>query len=223
MCSSSAIGWFSSLSCSFSPCNRERITASKVSNFLGKINISLSEFLGSSAYFMCVLYLMTRWLWNTAKAGATHLSQRSPIAQCLIHRVNNDIICFCAQTTRNKAMHRQSYSWPLDWRPPGTEVIHPGITAVLTLTLGSRSFSHHSQYITGQHRRAEVPLESSSLKGQEIDKRRRREAAELFGGQTIPEWICWRKLGSAHQVRLSLKTMKNMDFEIWTAELTWIM
>lgn len=204
MCSSSAIGWFSSLSCSFSPCNRERIITSKVSNILGKTNISLSEFLGLSAYFMCVLYLMTRWLWNTAEAGATHLSQRSPVAQCLIHRVNNDIICFCTQTTRNKATHRQSYSWhkqcglSASWTEGHQALwlfilrsqLFGAMKTFLTLTLGSRSFSDHSQCISGQHRRAEVPLESSSLKGREIDRRRRRGAGELFGVQTIPEWIC---------------------------------
>lgn len=47
------------------------------------------------------LYLMTGWLWNTAEAGATHLSQWCPIAKCLIHRVNDAIICL--YTTPGKA------------------------------------------------------------------------------------------------------------------------
>ncbi len=47
--------------------------------------------------FCVFLYLMTRWLRDTAEAGATHLSQRRPIAQRLIHRVDNAIICLYTQ------------------------------------------------------------------------------------------------------------------------------
>lgn len=65
--------------------------------------------------YLCILcaflYLMTRWLWNTAEAGATNLSQRRPIAQCLVHRVNNDIICLYTQPRWNKETHMQFYSW----------------------------------------------------------------------------------------------------------------
>lgn len=84
---------------------------------------------------------MTRWLWNNAEAGATHLGQRRPIAQCLIHRVNTDIICLCTRPRRNKATHMKDYSWhysdkhthsdlsdTLDWRPQTCS--HPEITNV---------------------------------------------------------------------------------------------
>lgn len=55
----------------------------------------------SSISRVCViLYLVTGWLCNTAEAGATHLSQRRPVAKSLVHGVNNAVICLC--TTRGK-------------------------------------------------------------------------------------------------------------------------
>lgn len=72
-----------------------------------------------------LLYLVTRWLWNTAEAWTAHVSQWGPIAQCLIHGVNKHIICLWTQWRWNKATHLQVYSWHthgglswiLDWRP----------------------------------------------------------------------------------------------------------
>lgn len=56
MCSSSAIGWFSSLSCGFSAYKKEKVAGSKVNNVLGMIHVSMNLYkrLGLSVYFMCV-------------------------------------------------------------------------------------------------------------------------------------------------------------------------
>lgn len=194
MCSSSAIGWFSSLSGCFSTYNTERVVASNVNNIPGVINCQ------HECICLCILcvflYLMTRWLWDTAKAGATHLSKRRPIAQCLIHRVNNAIICLYTgpdkmeQSNTCAVLMLTLYTqWP--GRHQGSKatdmvISHPEINSFLvpSLTLGSRSLCDHTQCISGYQRRAEVPLESSSLTVRQGQGERRGNRGE---GQTLLE------------------------------------
>ncbi len=59
---------------------------------------------------LCVfLYLMTRWLCDTAKAGATHLSQWRPIAQRLVHGIDNATICLCTWPDRTEQSNTSSF------------------------------------------------------------------------------------------------------------------
>lgn len=111
MWSSSAIGRFSTFSSSLSSCNKNRECGSKANTIFEVSNAGASEAPGLCACILCVrLYLVTRWLWNTAEAWTAHLSQWGPIAQCLIHRVNKHIICLWTQWRRNKAAHVRFYS-----------------------------------------------------------------------------------------------------------------
>lgn len=145
MWSSSAIGWFSTFSCSLSSCNTKVNASAKPATFSKWFMSMWMKAWGCVCVcILCVLlYLVTRRLWNTAEAWPAHLSQRGPIAQGLIHRVNKHIICLWTQWRWNKAAHVQFYSWQTHththiWGPfmnlglKATDVVivHPEITVV---------------------------------------------------------------------------------------------
>lgn len=101
----------------------------------------------------CILHLMTGGFGDTSKAGATHLSQWRPVAQRLVHGVNNDTFCLCRQTKSLKMCHFKAE----------VQQGHRDPRASDALTLSCRSFPHCTQRISGQQRRAEVLLKSSCL------------------------------------------------------------
>lgn len=168
-------------------------------------------------------YLVTRWLWDTAEAGAAHLRQRGPIAQRLVHRVNNAIICL--YTRQNKETHVQFYSWhcadththmhkPLllihrpvrpwgDWRPQSWWLVilrlqlfgggEKSRPGSPSLTLSSGSLSDHTQCFGGEQRRAEVPLESSCLTGRQRQWREERRGRRGEGGRDVTPGGKWQR------------------------------
>lgn len=163
MWSSSAIGWFSTFSCSLSSCNKAAAKPTTFSKWLMSMRMKAC---GCWCILCVLLYLVTRWLWNTAEAWTAHVSQWGPIAQCLIHGVNKHIICLWTQWRWNKAAHLQVYSWHthgglswiLDWRPRTGWLFMwrlqlfaatTGQVAILSLTLSRRGFLDHTQSIGG--------------------------------------------------------------------------
>lgn len=134
MWSSSVIGWFSTFSCSLFSCNK---AAAKPTTFSKWLMSKRMKAWGWWCILCVLLYLVTRWLWNTAEAWTAHVSQWGPIAQCLIHGVNKHIICLWTQWRWNKATHVQVYSWHTRWpfmnlglKATDRMIIHVEVTAV---------------------------------------------------------------------------------------------
>lgn len=148
ICSSSAIGWFSKLSCSFSAYNKERVTASKVNIILGMINVNMNlyEWLGVVGVFHVVFLiphdtvtLRYCWSWSDSSEPTTSHSavphRRGQQYHYLpLHTARQDgtkqhVCNFIADTILTHT-HTQ---WPVRHQgPKATDMVisHPEITVV---------------------------------------------------------------------------------------------